>query len=556
MSRCSLCNVALTVLCAFVLVGSVSAAGSGGFRIEDYIPEKFTDLEWKINGGLDYTGSSSYDEMRTQGSLSEILRIGDSERQQDHFGVSTFIAYRHETVPRTLRLRSGLSTTYYRNTQKLSREHIDHPTMSDNYESESEEHTISIGWSPSLEFNSYLTGDLFAGVTADASFYYSNTPKNDATTFIDNERLLGEYKRYYLNYRSVDQTANKKKAAVSLTVGPGWGRVYEGQYAATALYMVDELRNGGVLEREPSKEEMLELTEIIYQNRMAHEVDHRLAKIDALNAVTAYLTEVGSIAETGHVSYVLIQDVWDFFPHSSRLFGTQVKVGTGWEYNYWRTHQSRDDYRSRLIYEHHVDSANILDTLVNENSTYNTSHTSRSELDNVFVTISARHYRPVSMQWQWDSFAELYYYVHAEGLRGRYHSSPGPRYRPPNGQLQSVSGIDNYYQFYLSSYGTYIYSSRTNLQIYGVLTYDHYRTPTEPGSNQLRTTKSWDGSLGSTLTYRMSIPTALEVSTYYRNRGQQNVSEEDYRTDTGRWWSEVLSRVVDWFFERFLLASV
>ena len=535
MSRSSFCNVTLTVLCAFVLVGSASATDSSGFRIEDYIPEKFTDLEWRLDGNLKLSGTNQNEEWKTPASSYIVFSENDTDNQHNQLSLSSSIVYRHETIPRTLKLSTGLSMTYYRNKRESTIERIDRLATSDNYESESEEHRISIGWSPSLEFNSYLTGDIFAGVTADASFEYSDTPKNDATTFIDNERLLGEYKRYYLNYRSVDQTANKKKGAVSLTVGPGWGRVYEGQYAATALYMVDELRNGGVLEREPSKEEMLQLTEVIYQNRMAHEVDHRLAKIDALNAVTAYLTEVGSIAETGHVSYVLIQDVWDFFPHSSRLFGTQVKVGTGWEYNYSKSHQSRDDYRSRLIYEHHVDSTNILDTLVNDSNTYNTSHTSRSELDNVFVTISARHYRPVSMRWQWDSFAELYYYVHAEGLRNRYISSPGPRYRPPGIQLQQVPGIDNYYQFHLGSYGTYIYSSRTNLQVYGVLTYDHYRTPTEPGSNQLRTTKSWDGTLGSALTYRLSIPTALTISAYYRDQGQQNVSEEDYKTDTGRW---------------------
>jgi hypothetical protein len=536
MNRSSLGNIALTVLCAFVLVGSASAAGSGGFRIEDYIPEKFTDLEWRLDGSLNLNGTNQDEERRTPTSSYIVSYENATDNQYNQLSLSSSIEYRHETVPRTLVLRSGLSGTFYRKTRESTIERMYSLSGSDNYERESEEHTISIGWSPSLEFNSYLTGDLFAGVTADASFYYSNTPKNDATTFIDNERLLGEYKRYYLNYQSDDQTANKKEGAVSLTIGPGWGRVYEGQYAATALYMVDELRKGGVLESDPSKDEMLQLTEVIYQNRMAHEVDHRLAKMDALNAVTEYLTDIGAIAEAGNFSYVLIQDVWDFFPHSSRRFGTQVKVGTGWEYNYSKTHQSRDDYRSRLIYEHHVDSANILDTLVNENSTYNTSHTSRSEFDNVFVTISARHYRPVSMRLQWDGFAELYYYVHAEGLRGRYHSSPGPRYgRPPGIQLQSAPGIDNYYQFHLGSYGTYIYSSRTNLQIYGVLTYDHYEMPTESGSERTRTTKSWDGTLGSTLTYRMSIPTALKVSTYYRNRGEQNTYQPGYSSDTGSW---------------------
>ena len=289
MSKSSLRNAVLTALCALVIAAG-SAVASDGFRIEDYIPEKFTDLEWRLNGSLNLKGTNQDEERRTPTSSYIVFSENATDNQYNQLGFSTFIAYRHETIPRTLKLSTGLSMTYYRNKRESTIERIDRLATSDNYESESEEHTISIGWSPSLEFNSYLTGDLFAGVTADASFDYLNTPKNDATSFNDNEHLLGEYKRYYLNYRSVDQTANRKKGAVSLTIGPGWGRVYEGQYAATAMYMVDELRNGGVLEREPSKEEMLQLTEVIYQNRMAHEVDHRLAKIDALNAVTAYLT--------------------------------------------------------------------------------------------------------------------------------------------------------------------------------------------------------------------------------------------------------------------------
>ena len=230
---------------------------------------------------------------------------------------------------------------------------------------------------------------------------------------------------------------------------------------------------------------------------------------------------------------MLIQDVYDYFPRTSRSFGTLVKLGVGWEYDYNKYELSSDYYTTHLDYQHHVDSANVIDTLQNYQDSGVENTTTQSELDNTFLTLSVEYRRPISMRWQWDSFAELYYYIHAEGLRSRYQSIPAPRTRRTNVYLYAMPGIDDYYQFYLGSYGTYIYSSRTNLQVYGSLTYDHYEMPIEPGSNQFRTSKSWDGTIVSTLTYRLSIPTALKISTYYRDQGQQDVY--DYRSDSENW---------------------
>ena len=535
MSRSSLCNVTLTVLCAFVLVGSASATGSGGFRIEDYIPQKFTDLEWKINGGLGISGSNSDSDRESLPGVY-ISERGESTSRGRSFSFGSELMYRYETVERVLELGGSISGDFNSTDSEGSNYRSDSLGLNRSNEQNHERFWYRFTMTPTLEARTYLINDLFAGVSGSGSIQHEDTPTDEGRTEGFRRYQYYDYIRNSYYYSVVDYELHIRDCNAALALSPGWGRVYEGQYAATALYMIDELRKGGLLERVPSKKEMLELTEIIYQNRMAHEVDHRLAKMDALNAVTKYLTDIGAIAETGNFSYVLIQDVWDFFPHSSRNFGMLVKVGIGWEYDYNKYERSRDEYSTLLEYQYHIDSADVIDTLQDYQGSTVDKTTIQSELDNSFLTFGVEYYRPVSMRWQWDSFAELYYYVHAEGLRGRYHSSPGPRYgRPPGIQLQSAPGIDNYYQFHLGSYGTYIYSSRTNLQIYGVLTYDHYEMPTEPGSGSTRTTKSWDGTLGSTLTYRMSIPTALTISAYYRDQGQQNVSEEDYRTDTGRW---------------------
>ena len=538
MIRSSLRNVALTVLCALFAVAG-SAAGSDGFRIEDYIPQKFTDLEWRLDGGMNLNGLTRDHKELPSSTLNPREEGRETKQQYNRLDLSSTILYRYETIPKTFTLGSGLGISLYRNKQETLFDQIDSQGLPRNAKSESTEHSYSISWSPLIDYNRYLIGDIFSGVTGNASFGYSKKPKDDYEYSEYQERRFGDYRWYARSQHNWDGSETKKNIAITITTGTGLGRIYEGQFAATALYMVDELRSAGLLDHEPSKEDMLELTEIVYQNRMAHEVDHRLAKIDALEAVMAFLTDIGSISESQRMSYVLIQDVWDFFPHTRRRFGTQVKTGVGWDYYYSRMDHSRDAHRSYLSYQHHVDSVNYVDTLTNTSDPYDYHIASRSELDNLFLYLAANHCKPLSVRWQWDSNVELVYFVHAEGVRDRNPSRTllGRNSRAPH--LMLIGEIDDYYQFSYGSEGTCIMNSRTSLRLQGDFTYGRYETPIEAGSDRTRTIKSWEGNLGGSLTYRLSIPTALKVSASYSVRGDQNVYEYgqdyDYKNDLSQW---------------------
>ena len=533
MNRNNLYNVTLTLLCAFVLVGSVSAAGSGGFRIEDYIPEKFTDLEWQLNGSLRFSGNDT--ETNNQSTLDNpVSYISSRDENGSNLVFGSQTVYRYETVARTLKLRAYISGDYSTSDAESSTDRSDDLGLDNRSVSNSERSSYTFKVTPSFEARSYLAGDLFIGTSGSASIQQYDKPGDDYTSHIVVNQFDGDY--FYHTNRSYDQDSeyHRRNRSVGLTVGPGWGRAYEGQYAATTLYMVDELRNEGVLEREPSKEEMLELTEIIYQNRMAHEVDHRLAKIDALNAVTAYLTEIGAIAETGHVSYVLIQDVWDFFPRYSRLFGTRLKVGVGWEYNYGEVKSSRDRYATHLCYRYHIDSANVVDTIQDYQESTSEKQTSHSEVDNTFLILGVEHHRPLSTRWQLDASADLFYYLHAEGLRAIPRSSTFP-VRPPGVHLNYRKKLDDYYQFYLDCMGTWIYNSRTDLKSALFLSCDHYRTTHDTGDNRWQTHAIWNFWLLSSLTYRISIPTSLVVTAHYTAYSDEVTNESVSKSTTNRW---------------------
>ena len=98
-----------------------------------------------------------------------------------------------------------------------------------------------------------------------------------------------------------------------------------------------------------------------------------------------------------------------------------------------------------------------------------------------------------------------------------------------------VPGIDNFYQLYLESSATYYHSSRTIFQIYGTLALDHYDAYIEANSGPKQTTKTWDGQLRGTLTYRISIPTSVHISAAYHELGQRNVFATEYTQDSGDW---------------------
>ena len=300
MSRSSFINIALTVFCAFVLVGSVLATGSNDFRIEDYIPQKFTDLEWQLNGGLSLSGNHT-DSDRGDLYGAYLSDKSDSKTRNHGFSLGSQLMYRYETVDRVLKLGGSVSGNF--STYDSERSSYSSDSLGLNQSNEYiniERYSYRFTVTPSFETRSYLKADLFAGISGNVSIQHADMPTDEHSSEDYDRYLYDDYihNRYLTSVE--DRESNRRDRAVELRLTPGWGRVYEGQYAATALYMIDELKGNGLLERVPSKKEMLELTEIIYQNRMAHEVDHRLAKIDALNAVTAYLTEIGVIGETGH----------------------------------------------------------------------------------------------------------------------------------------------------------------------------------------------------------------------------------------------------------------
>ena len=515
----SLCVAVLTALCAFFIVAG-SATASDGFRIEDYIPQKFTDLEWKIGGNYRFSHNDQ-DHNYSLPTSGYTSIIEDRTGRSNYLFGESEINYRNETTKQVFSLGCTVWGDYSRTKDNRSHNSIRTSQIdvrSSRNVSESSEKTYGFSVAPSFDIRSYLESDLFVGVSGHVWFDIDEIPKLDDTVHVLYSNAQNDYVVVSERSSQRERDSHTRNRYISLSVGPGWGRVYEGHFAATSLYIVDELRREGIVEREPTAKEMLDLTEIIYQQRSTHEVDHRLAKIDALNELMTFLIQSGIIGDTGHYGYLLIQDVYDYYPKHSRSFGSWIGLGVGWDYNYVKTEESWDDRSMRFIYRYHVDSPTVIDTgsIIHEEDSG--KETTRTEVDNTFIYMQAKYHRPISMCWQLDATADLRYYVAAEGLKKTSLNPPFTRTRGVIHRLVPARELEDYYQLLLDLQGTWIYSSRTSFEAKSALMYDHHNLIPIGDRDSWENHRLWDWRLTAGMTYRIAIPTTLRVSLQHLKR--------------------------------------
>jgi hypothetical protein len=128
---------------------------------------------------------------------------------------------------------------------------------------------------------------------------------------------------------------------------------------------------------------MLDLTDMVYTFRTEYRVDARLHKIESLKAIIDYLESNGIAKAAGPYGYLLIQDVWDYFPNEHRRFGFRGSAGFGFRYNY-RTNQSTNERESNGVVSYH-----------------RYSHSTRVS-ESPYVIVGINYFKPLGMRWQID----------------------------------------------------------------------------------------------------------------------------------------------------------
>ncbi len=519
----------LMICCAAILVaagGSQSLAEDSEFKISDYIPQKFQDFEWKVNGNF---GLNDYDMRTASYSPQEYwpYSVQTNDRSNWSGGLTSDVAYRFETVPRFLYSDLSIGGFLTNLDEKTSRDRIgaELPDGEQDYlyRSESNIDGMNFNIAGRADAGQYLSGDFFASIGTYYRFYYSETPDASSYSYRDEVEYYEPWIRRRIDETTSESSDDLRDIDLSLALLPGWGRLYTGDYASTAMYIIEELRNNGLLLREPTHDEMLQLCDIVYQNRLEHSIDKRIRKIESLDAIMGYLRQAGLSDDDGCKAHLLVQDVWDYFPRHSRAFGFRARLGPGFDLSYYRRRSTTDTYSYDLYTRYDPADPGIVDTAY-DISMYEYYYYCREigEYD-LYAKGIVEYSRPLSRQWQLDLLAAAKYYFSSHVTSNQWDVLYR-KYDDGSTSSRAVEGdeddIDRRYRMELHGYGTYIVDSRTELGFFAGYTYECLKADADSDvllDPDIRETSRKSLELQGTFTYRISIPTSLNVYARYEH---------------------------------------
>jgi hypothetical protein len=471
----------VTVMLWAVSFGLACGADST-FNVDSYIPQKFTDFQLRLDGGI-----------RIEGTRTDGWAISDPDFPAYTYDWSYDIqegrgaiqaVYRYETIPRYWRLTiEAAQAAISRNGE--DRYSTDWPPGGKR------------GLYPSADIGLYCLGRVFFSLIGKAGFNYGSNESDEGETF------------------------QSRQYSLDLNVAPGWGRLYEGQYAATGMYIIKELKNNDIMMRDLEYDEMLQLTELVYHYRRTHAIDSRLHKIEALSGIIDYLQRIGAADSVGPYGCLLIQDVWDYFPNLSRRFGFKVRVGGGWEYKYYSDDQTVESKSGGATISHYYQ--------------YHMKVTNRPYMNAII-----EWGKPIGLHWQLSFQGEGKHYIKPFDKQTR-HST---RYLPS----PTLYSWSEYYWEYEADHSLgvessvrYIFDSRTSASFVGQYDLRHYHVTIKesymPSDSDIprESDQRFDRRklyLNAILEYRISVPTTLQISAAFlsfnseEKRGTQRIDKE------------------------------
>jgi len=526
---------ALLAVGLMALASGVSAA-SGDFDVRSFIPEHFKDARLYTDADLYFSGSDSKNESDSSNGSNYLSQFSDYKNHSYRANIGLQHDLRYITIPLWYEISSELSpgwNTYHSDNNQRNLGAAPTNSLYD-YRYESDRNTYNLNWSESIDAGQYLDGDWFLAGSASLRYSYSEDSKDEnSQTTVNQNTSAGTVTETYNRYESASP-GNSHNFNLDLMVAPGFGRIYDGVYAFLAISMVEQLQAKNQLKRMPTHDEMLQLTEIIYQRYETHAIDYRLFQIESLDMIMNYLKSIGAIDVSGPESYSLIQDVWDYYPTGPHEFGWKLRAGVGVDYR-------RSSYQYNSLSDQYTITRNWPEaTPTNVTETQNDTSLSGSayyskEISTMPYFSALLQYRhPINNNWQFDVDVQGWYYFSEQDSIyniNRYYDREGDTLRYYNEQTTKYDR-SSHYRMELSARLRYFLDERTSL--YGTMTianesWDQDRivadTNTSTNNSRHDTTSFSPGGielyLNSSLEYRIAIPTTFYLSVYY-NRDNVN----------------------------------
>jgi hypothetical protein len=507
-------------LCCLLFVSVFSTirpveAGEVTFKIPDYIPQKFTDLRLQITGGANSDNRNNDGWSAGESGAGGILsRAGDrnSSSHSHYLNLGSSGEYRYETVPFRLRCGADLTTNlnYGKSNDEYHQwgEYYERGSTSDN-----SNHRYAISAKPFFSGVKYVHKDFFVLTDDHLNLSYSRGSGNGH--YIDYEAGRPSDDSLSMELWSSSNSSQSRNRGVTFYADVngafGFGHIYEGWYAATSLYIINEIRSRSLLEAEPSTEQMKALSALVYQNALQHAIDNRIRLVESMQTILGYLEQQGIIRQ-GSSSPLIVQDVWSYFPRTSRRFGWQVSIGSGFANNWMRSDDSSFNATTRAHTRFLIEAPEIIDTLVYEHQEGVSLWDSRYHSSSAYLQLKSEYHRAIDLRWQFDTDFALRYYLRPFGWST--HISEESWYR-------EKTNYDDYVTLNGETVITYIVNSRTSATLRGQLAHQSYKLTNTQGAGEGGLERSMDGHLfgiSLQMTYRLSIPTTLDFSLEYVNQ--------------------------------------
>ncbi len=533
---------ALLVVGLVALASGVSAA-TGDFNVRSFIPEHFKDARLYTDASLYLYGSGSKNESDSSNGSSYLTQFSEYKSHSYQANLDLQHDLRYITIPLWYEITSELSpgwSSYHSDNNQRNVGTAPTNTLYD-YHYDSDRNTYNLNWHEYLDAGQYLDGDWFLAGTANLQYGYSEDSKDKNSQYSTNRSTnAGTVNESYYRYDNASP-GDQHNFSLDFMVAPGFGRIYDGVYAFLAMSMVEQLQAKNQLKRMPTHDEMLQLTEIIYQRYETHSIDYRLFQIESLDMIMNYLNSIGAIDVSGPESYSLIQDVWEYYPTGSHEFGWKLRAGVGVDY-------TRSSYQYNSLSDQYNISRNWPEaTPTNVTETQNDTTLSGSAYNSKNISMmpyfsALLQYRhPINNNWQFDVDVQGWYYFSEKDSTytiNRYYDREGDTLVSYN---EGTTKYDrsSHIRMELDATVRYYLDERTSL--YGTVTLAHESwdqdriladTSTSTNSSQHDTTSFSPSGielyLSSNLEYRIAIPTTFYLSVYYN---RDNIG--DYHTFPG-----------------------
>jgi hypothetical protein len=196
--------------------------------------------------------------------------------------------------------------------------------------------------------------ERFAGDSTIQDTYYNDLNHGVSVSIMDQEFFAdkwfvgigfrGSYHNYFrkevygnLNDKTEIRRLNSRLLAIPLEFG--YGRIEPVQDARQAIYIFEELKKVGRIEKEVSDSDIMELAQLISELKNERFFDARLRKIGELKAIDEFLHEKGYVANNDVAYFTTLMDNWEFGNQFIRESGSQYKA----VFEYAIKYNKRDD---------------------------------------------------------------------------------------------------------------------------------------------------------------------------------------------------------------------